>query len=206
MSMTKFHEKNNELDKIKKRALEKLAELNRLRLDYVDWFRRQNQSFVNCLKQVQVAEPMLVPQEINTLQQYRNVVKMAKQLVISNRFSTEKIEKLDKYLGFWTSMTKLKDEIEKQVLPEIKAFESSVTSLREPEVMEEINKLWTKLDKNFSENFNFKNSHNERDNLYTYRLMVSDQRFIGLVNYIPFLLNFATKLCFMVTKIFVEFA
>ncbi len=80
-------------------------------------------------------------------------------------------------------------------------FLLSVSSLRQPGAKVQLDQHRTILTGEFSEAYNFLDAHNEKDNLYTYRLNVSDQRFLGLVGYIPYLLHHTTKVCFFVGKI-----
>ena len=148
--------------------------------------------------------PTLVPQHLKNVSNFRALHGMAQQQVQNRHALPGGVDKLDKYLEFWSQFCLLIDELRAGVVPDIDQFVGSVTRMREPEKKDQIDRLVDELDRQHSETFDFREAHNERDNLYTYRLMVCDQTFLGLVGYIPHLISYCTKICFHIKKLYLE--
>ena len=203
MSMEGFHVKNTELHNIKKRSLKLMGKFNALHVEYSDWFKRQEQSFVDSVKSVQVMFPTLVPQHLSTIKNFRTLHAMGKECNASRPLPGG-FDKMDRFLHYWSQFCELKEELVNDTMMEINQYIASVTRMREPEKKDEIDVLLLELMKKHSEDYDFRNAHNEKDNLYTYRLMVCDNTFLGLVGYMPYLIGYCTKICFMITKLYLE--
>ena len=148
--------------------------------------------------------PSLVPQHLSTLKNFHTLYTMGEQQVQNRHRIPGGFDKLEIFLQYWKMFCDLKIELEAELLPEITAFVNSVTRMREPEKKRELDDTLLELQANFSEEFDFRNVHDEKSNLFAYRLRVCDQNFLGLVGYIPFLINYCTKICFLVTKLYLE--
>ena len=202
--MEEFHKKNSELDVIKKRSLKLMAKFNSLHVEYTDWYKRQEQSFVDSVKSIQVIVPTLVPQQLTSIGNFRTLHAMGKECNNSKHPLPGGIDKMDIFLNFWSDFCQLKEELVTGLLIDINMYVASVTRMREPEKKEEIDRMVVELNMKHSEDYDFRNVHNEKDHLYTYRLMLCDNTFLGLVGYIPFLTGYCTKICFLITKLYLE--
>lgn len=98
----------------------------------------------------------------------------------------------------------LKKEGDVKVYERICEYCESITRLREPEIKHKIDRLQVAVNRDFSEDFIFTDIHNEKDNLYIYKLNPPDHNLLGLVGILPYLLKRTTKLCYLVTKLHLE--
>ena len=202
-TLTPLHLKNAELDNLKKEAKQHLRKLNSLYLDYTDWFQKQSQSFLDAIKTVQVLMPSLVPKEIECMQDFRKTLEMARTLETKGR-KVKNLDKMQLFLDYWVRFCDLRDELELDILLRLGNFCRSVTSLRREEVKTQIDWLEAEMNMKSPESYNFTKFHNTKENLYTYKIMVPDQRFLGLVGYLPHLIGYATRICYMIGKVHVE--
>ena len=190
---------DNEMDRIHKEAHSCLNAFHRLSLDYADWFKRQQHTFLHALKSVQMALPKMVPQEIGTVTHYKALWYMARRH--RSAIKTVRLDLLEHFLSMWERYRGLYQDMEQRVLDPLDQLELSVTSWRQPESREKIRALRQKLEVEHSESFIFTETHNETDNLFTYRLSVAEQRLLGLVGFIPYLINYSVKLCFFIERL-----
>ena len=201
--LTPFQKKFDELDKLKKESLKLMAKFNSLHLEYEDWFKRQRQTFLNIMKSLQVGSRSLVPQKINTVQDFRTVIRVATEMS-SNSQQRPGMEQLHCFMRFWERYQQLKQELDSGIMQRFISYCQSVQRLRQPEVKEHIDDLYVNLNRQYSERFNFCGVNNEKDHLYTYKVSTCDSDFHGLVGYVPFLIGYSTKICFHITKVHLE--
>ncbi len=180
-----------------------MRKLNGLYLEYADWLQRQSQSFLDSVKTIQVVATSLVPQEISSMKDFRKTLNIGKSLNDAGK-RINGLEKVETFLDFWVRFCDLKEELELDILLRTSNFCRNVTALRREEVKTQIDWLEAKLNEESLECFDFTNIHKEKTNIYTHKLSVSDQRFMGLAGYIPHLLHIATRICYMIGKIYVE--
>ena len=200
---TPFQEKSYELDLIKKRAYRLMGEFNAVVLEYRDWFNRRYQSFIDAIKRVQNEAPTLVPHEISNLTQLRRVYSVGQKLTRMG-FVFRGKEHIEQFLGFWDELLRIKEYLDTDLLIEVTAFCTTIDTLRKPDLKKEIDDLHAELCERCIESFDFGQVRNEKDNLFIYKLSMADRRFIGLVGFIPYILDFATKVCFLIGKLFIE--
>lgn len=201
--LTAFDRKVNELCRLQKEVTGHLARLNALRSRYMDWFNRKHQSFLDAVKAVQVSMPQLLPKHITCIRHYRATLEMAKKISTNGKARMGLVDKMEEYLGFWGALLALKEEND-VVYDKIDKFCRSIQRLRDPEIKDQVDNLKSKLSLAFSEDWDFTSVNNEKDNLFTYKISTQDQEFLGLVGYIPYLLTFATKVCYFCGKLHVE--
>ena len=200
---TPFQEKSYELDQLKKKAYQLMGDFNLIVLDYHDWFDRRHQAFLDAIKSVELAAPTLVADDIRDVRTYREMYELGLMLGRAGfRFGGQGL--MEQYLSFWTRLLKLKETLHAEYLTELDTFCSKLTRLRHPHIKEEIDSLHQEFCQQCTEMFDFKNVHNERENLFTYKLTLSDQRFLGLVGFIPYILTFPTRICYLVAKLYIE--
>ena len=202
-TLTPLHLKNAELDNLKKEAKQHLRKLNALYLDFIDWFQKKSQTFLDAVKTVQVLSPSLVPKAIECMQDFRKTLEMGRTLESKGR-RIMNLDKMETYLDFWVRFCDLRDELDMDILLRLGNFCRSITSLRREEVKTQIDWLQAEMNMKSPETYNFVEIHNAKDNLYTYKITVPDQRFLGLVGYLPHLLGYATRICYMISKVHVE--
>ncbi|ELT97617.1 hypothetical protein CAPTEDRAFT_224281 [Capitella teleta] len=202
MDMDLFRERSHALLKLKKRSNILMADFNRLYSDYSDWFKRQERSFIGAIKSVQLVIPTLVPRDIRTVTEFRHLSSMAMRIDCLAASGAQAQFKI--FENFWIKFMELKNELENEFLPELDVLIAKVDTFRANGAQAKIEKLRRELFENCGIDYDFSRVHDERNHLFTYRLMVSDQGFLGLVGYLPFLLNFAIKICFLVNKLFIE--
>lgn len=201
--MSAFDEKMTELHKLKIEANSHLKKLHGLKLRYKDWFNRKYQTFLNSVKLIQILALNLVPREINNLNHFRQIFEMALRFPRNGTPRDKGPSIMEEFIIFWDEFCDMK--VEGDILyTKLNTFCSSITNLRNPKIKREIDRLQCNLNVIFSENFNFTNRNNEKDNLFTYRLSVYDESYHGLVNFLPFIVDFAARICFWIGKLYVE--
>ncbi|CAH1777071.1 unnamed protein product [Owenia fusiformis] len=201
-SMTSFHKKYFELEDLKRDVSKQLSRMNTLKHRYIEWFESKHRRFLEAVMTVQVTVPFGdVPVQINTISHFRKLYQYG--LKFKRGFHVD-FTTLDQFLKFWDQFCLLKRDLDNIVYTRTRRFVASITRLRQPEMYEEIERLHAFLNMEFSEDHNFRETHNERENLFTYKLSMCDQRFLGLVGYMPHLADYCTKLCFYVGKLYVE--
>ena len=202
-SLTPFQSKFHEIDTLKKTSLGVMARFHNVQLDYTDWFKRQLNSFVEMIKSIQISHRSLAPQDIRTLADFRAIFKIALQMSKNSKLMPQ-FEKFETFLSFWIKLQHLMEDLDKEVIQPLNAFCASVTRLRQPEVKQQIDYLYSTLKHSCSEDFDFSSCHNEKDHLYTYSLMTSDRELLGLVGFVPYLISYATKICYLTTHVHLE--
>ena len=202
-SLTPFQAKFHDLEALKKEALNVMARFHNLQLTYTDWFKRQLRTFVELMKSVQISQRHLAPEKITKLVHFRQLHQIALNIAANSKMAPQ-FDKFDQFNAFWRQFGELMGELERDVMAPLAAFCGSVGRLRQPEVKQQIDYLYGNLREAFSEHFDFSQCHNEKDHLFTYSLMTSDTDFLGLVGFIPYLIGFATKVCYLTTNIHLE--
>ena len=202
-SLTPIQMKVYELDNFKKTVHGVLARFNNLRLEYMDWYKNRIKTFITVLKSVLAIQGPHVAVKISNIEKYRSVYKHAKNLASGSRLISN-FQPLDTFFSFWVRFQQIMEDLDKEVILALNQHCESVTSLRQPEVKAQIDLLYDALLKASCEDFDFSECHNEKDNLFTYGLMTSDNEFHGLVAYIPYLIDYAAKICYLTTRISVE--
>ena len=180
-----------------------MLKFNSVACEYADWFNNTHHSFLEALKTVQVTAQTLVPGEIHTMQDFMKTIHVAKKLATIGQH-IRNLDKLERFLTFWTTFGELKDELDAKVLTDVNMYCGSITRLRVPAVKERIDEISLHINGCHSEKFDFKDINNNKDNLYTYKLTVQDRPFMGLVAYIPYLLKCSSKICYLVGKLYLE--
>lgn len=202
---TDFELKVIELDKLKTEVLTHMGKLNKVKIDYMDWFERKRQTFVDALKLIQITFPQLVPSETATIANFRKTYEIA--FNITKNGSASPVGKchyvMKEYLHFWERINVLHREGQ-TIYKKICDYCNGITRMREPHINETVDSLQVTLNEQLREDFNFMSVHNERDNLFTYKVAQHDHRFHGLLAYIPYLLKISTTICFWNNKIFLE--
>ena len=198
-----FQWRVRELDDIKTEVVHHLGRLNSLKLDYMDWFSRRRQTFLDAIKLVQISLPHLVPQTISSIGDFRKTIDLVGRLPRLGRPVEGCVKILDEYLVFWTRLSELHLE-GRVVYGKLCQFVDGVSAMREPHIKVSVDELQTELNAAMEEMFDFTSVHNERDNLFTYKLAQQDHRFHGLLAYIPFLLKIATNICYWSNKMYLE--
>ena len=196
-------EKRFELDTVKKTVSSHLRELDRLYIEYMDWFERRAREFLMTIDEVQVSLPTLVPSRIENLQNFITILEFSERLVNAGRRLAHQ-QLLNEFRHFWDRFTELNTTTDLTIYPMICKYCDSISALRNPEVKQHIDCLHQRLATEFSLQFDFTELHNERDHRFTYRLGLSQQGYLGLVQYIPYLLQCARKLCYVALKLHVE--
>jgi hypothetical protein len=111
---------------------------------------------------------------------------------------------LEEYHDFWERLTKLKEEGDSIVYAGVVLYCGSITRLRHPEVRDYIDKLQERYNEHFDDDFDFTKVHNEKDILFTYKVSTIDERFLGLVQYLPYILQIARKIGYFALKLHLE--
>lgn len=201
--MTPFEVKFMELERLKKDIGRHLGRLNCVRNDYMDWFEKRRQSFVDAVKLIQITFPGLVPKEHNTIKLFRQMYKCASSLPRRGMPVEQCAGRMTEYLDFVDRLTELKKDHD-ALYNRMCAFCDSVTRLREPEQKDNLDFLQKKLTDALGEDFDYDTVHNERDNLFTYKVAQHDHKFHGLLSYVPYLLKVATNMCYWACQIYLE--
>ena len=92
-------------------------------------------------------------------------------------------------------------ELRNEVFNPLDKLEIHVAEWRQPKNQEKMRRLRENLEESHKETFIFTDSHNERDNLFVYKLAVADQRLLGLLGFIPYLLTHSVKLCYHIERL-----
>ncbi|KAL8622156.1 hypothetical protein ACOMHN_052958 [Nucella lapillus] len=201
--MTPFEVKMMELERLKKEISRHLGKLNSVRNDYMDWFDKRRQSFVDSLKLLQITSPLLVPQQHNTMRLFRKMYHCASS-VPRRGLPVEKCAlRMKEFVDLVDRMVELKNDHD-VLYTKLCNYCASVTRLREQDKKDNLDVLQTTLTQAFDEDFDFDRVHNERDNLFTYKVAQHDHQFHGLLAYVPYLLKVATNMCYWACQIYLE--
>lgn len=203
-AFSKFELKMMELEVLKNEANKHVGRLNSLKMRYMDWFMRSQQSFLDSMKLIHILGGDLLPREINTIRNYKRVMRFSGQLPSNGTPRDGGQGKMFGFLMFWEELLMLKRDND-ALYKKICNFCSSIRRLREPMLKDEIDRLHQRLNLLLSEDFDFTSLSNDRHNLFTYRVALHDHRYHGLVSYIPYLLSIANKLCYWTSKLHIEF-
>ncbi|XP_041356613.1 uncharacterized protein LOC121373883 [Gigantopelta aegis] len=200
---TLFDVKFMELEKLKLDCHKHMCRLNDLKIVYRDWFDRRRQSFLDAIKTVQITYPQMVPTNILTLSHFKSLYLFTNKVPKSGKRINETPAKMEAFLSFWSQFCDLKSQSD--ILYErICTYCDSITRLREPKIKLEIDRLHKQFTVASSENYNFTHVNNEKDNLFTYRVAMPDHQYHGLVSFMPYLLQLATKVCYYCGKLHIE--
>jgi hypothetical protein len=195
--------KEMELDALKQDANKHVGRLNSLKMRYMDWFSRRQASFLESLKLIHLLGAQLLPREVNTIGHYRKVINMSKKFPRNGTPRDGSTSKMEEFLMFWDEWYMLK--LENDVLyVRICDFCKSVRRLRQQGLKDEIDRLYYRLNLISSEDFDFANITNERNNLFTYKVALYDHKYHGLVSFIPYLVSYGTKICYWTSKLHIE--
>ena len=193
-----------ELDELQNETNRHLGKLNSLKMRYMEWFSRKQQSFLDSMKLIHYLGDTLLPPQINTIKNYRRVSDLSRKMPRNGTPRDQTPGRMDEFLFFWEEFVMLKKENDK-IYSKVCDFCNSIQRLREPVLKDEIDRLHYKLVLFCSEDYDFTSINNERNNLFTYRVALHDHKYHGLVSYIPFLVGFAAKICYWVSKLHIEF-
>ncbi|KAK7097660.1 uncharacterized protein [Littorina saxatilis] len=201
--MTPFEVKMMELERLKKEISRNLGRFNSVRNDYMDWFEKRRQSFVDSLKLLQITFPLLVSDNNNTMKLFREVYRCASKIPRRGMPVERCADRMKEFLDFVDRLVELKKD-QDVLYDKLCAYCNSVSRIREPHQKENVDFLQKTLTQAFDENFDFDRLHNERDNLFTYRVAQHDHKFHGLLSYVPYLLKVSTNMCYWACQIYLE--
>lgn len=151
----------------------------------------------------QITYPELVPKDVNTLKLFRHVYETARSLPKRGLPVERSAERMSEFLEFVDNMQELRvahDSLYEKVC----AYCDSITQLRDPHIKDNVDDFQKKLDEAFEEDFDCDNVHNEKDNLFTYKVAQQDHKFHGLLSYVPYLLKLATNMCYWSCQLYLE--
>ena len=200
---TPFDEKFNELHFLKYRTKMHVKKLNSLKYNYVEWFSKKCQSFLDCVKLTQILAAKLVPNDIENMQDFKKIHDMSRRFPRNGTPRDSNPAKMDDFSMFWQEMVTLKEETD-DLYESLCRYCDSVTRLRQPSIKPEIDRLKAQLDEAYSEDYKFTDLKNERENLFVYKVAPYDYRYHGLLGYIPYLLTLTLKLTTWLSKIHLE--
>ncbi|XP_074651650.1 uncharacterized protein LOC141906301 [Tubulanus polymorphus] len=196
-------EKIIELDKMKKDIYQHLKKLNNLRSEYTEWFENRHKSFTESLIGARMLIPELFPEQVYTIKHFKQTKQLCQTLIDKGRYVSN-VERMNEFEKLWEKMVEIKEAGDEVVYEQLCKYCTNITALRDPNLKEQIDDLQYHLQKACSEDFNFKDIHNERDNLFTYKLDIGEKDYLGLVQFIPYLLQITRKICYLGIKLHVE--
>lgn len=200
---TPFDEKMIELDFLHHRTKDHIKKLNGLKLKYMDWFTRKCHSFLESIKLTQVLAPKMLPVEIKTMQDYKKIMDMSRRFPRNGTPRDLGPAKMDEFYFFWLEMVALKEDTD-DLYESLCKYCESVTRLRQPSIKLEIDRLKQLLDEYHSEEFDFSDVKNERDNLFVYKLAPVDYSYHGIMGFIPFLVTSSVRMLSWFRKVYLE--
>ncbi|KAK2186577.1 hypothetical protein NP493_195g04000 [Ridgeia piscesae] len=200
---SRLQQRLHELYALKTHSKALLKRFNRLYVEYEDWFNRHRQSFLDAIKCTQLAVTTLLPRDITTMRHFRAVRRMAMRLEKAG-LGVYCSERLDDMLSFWETFCELIEELSDSLMADVRSFADSVTRMYDPQLQTEMDLLHQLLTLQSSEEFDFGDLRSSQHTLYTYRIMLCDYSFQGLVSLLPNLLRLAARLCHLVTRMTVE--
>ena len=154
------------------------------------------------IRTVHLAAPDMVDPKLNTIKSFRLTVEMSQQF--GSKSHRVDCSDLQIFLDFWTRLNQLKCELDNGVYLEIVQYCGSITRLRHPELLEQIQGLHVNLCKMCLEEYDFNQLQSSEHDTFTFSVMLGDKHNHCLIAYIPTLLQLCSKICFLVSKIFLE--
>jgi hypothetical protein len=146
---------------------------------------------------------MLVPKQHNTMRLFRQMHKCASNVPRRGLPVERCAERMTTLLDFVARVQELKKDHD-ALYARLCHYCDSVERLREPEKKDNVDFLHKTLTDALDEDFDFDLVHNERDNLFTYKVAQHDHQFHGLLSYVPYVLKIATNLCYWACQIYLE--
>ena len=114
------------------------------------------------------------------------------------------MEQLEKYREFWKRFQDLRDECDEAVLSPVNAYCFSITRLRDPNMKARVDGLAREISLKSDPDFDFTDIHDAKENLFIYRTGVSGTTLVGFVGFVPHMTNLQRKMCYYITKLYVE--
>lgn len=200
---TPFDESMIELEFIKSRTKSQIKRINSLKFKYIDWFSRKCKSFLDGIKLTQILANKLVPTDIETIKDFKQVYDMSRRFPRNGTPRDTNPAKMEEFYMFWLTMVDLKEETD-ELYQSLCKYCDSVTTLRQPAVKREIDRLKGILDESFNDEFVFTDVKNERDNLFVYKVATFDHKYHGLLGYIPYLMTSSVRMLAWFGKVHLE--
>lgn len=201
--MTSFEVKMMELERLKKEISRHMCRLNSVRIQYTDWFEKRRQSFIDSIKLLQLTYPEVVPPQHNTVALFRRMYDTAQVLPkrgLPVDRSAERLAELEHFIDAVGGLKKDHDLLYEKIC----TYCCSITLLRDPYLKDTIDDYQKTLNIAFQEDFDFDQVHNEKDNLFTYKLAQQDHTFHGLLAYVPYVLKVAVDMCYWSCQLYLE--
>ncbi|CAD5120316.1 unnamed protein product [Dimorphilus gyrociliatus] len=176
-----------ELNVIRHSASAILKRLNKLKLDYMDWWNRQNVSFVHSLRSLHISCSAILPvnHKLTTRNQFKTLLEAADKMT----FTTAKINNIKTLTDFWARFLELYEEIEDAVQ----------TPIRElfPGVYKSLMETYSRLIEGVSDDFDSRLCNEP----FGYELGLAHEDYRHLIALLPYLLKLASNLCYVVMKL-----
>lgn len=201
--MTPFDEKMVELDFLKYETKAHMKKLNSCRFRYMDWFTRKCQTFLDAVKLTQIIAAKMVPAEVKSLADFRKIHDMSRRFPRNGTPRDAGPAKMDEFMMFWSEMLDLKETTD-ELYEKLCKYKDSVSRLRQPSIKSEVDRLYEIVSDAYSEEFDFTDLKNERENLFVYKVAPFDHNFHGLMGYIPYLLTMTIKMFHWLGKVHLE--
>ena len=186
------------------KAQETLNQLNRLVVDYEEWLKRQQQSFIDAIKSVQLIEPVLISQKIKSLKEFLSLFNIVHHHKTRVEFKSVKIDKFTQFFVFWERLCPLTNEITALVGADVPQLLQSLPYIKNPQYLPMIRSLSSELIRYSSVDCNFATLHENSESrscLHRYRLLIGDSEYGDLVGFIPALVKIASKICWLIENL-----
>ncbi|KAH9499559.1 hypothetical protein Btru_078120 [Bulinus truncatus] len=194
---------HRELERLKCQFSKHLRYLNALRFLYTDWFERRHKTFSELITLGHVKVPHIVPARFDCVRSFRQSCESLSK-VSRSALSFEKcLGIMNELMQFWHRFMSLNQQ-GRSLHKKLSDFCQGVSELRDQRLKSQVDVLQERLNREVSEDFDFSKVHNERDNLFTYKMSLPNQCFHGLFSLIPYLLKMATSICYLSCKIYLE--
>ena len=145
----------------------------------------------------------MVPAEIKTIADFRKIHDMSRRFPRNGTPRDNGPAKMDDFMMFWTEMVELKETTD-ELYEKLCKYCDSIDRLRQPSIKIEVDRLHEVLNNAHSEDFDFTDVKNERDNLYIYKVAPFDHQFHGLMGFIPYLLTLSLRMLHWLGKVHLE--
>lgn len=106
--------------------------------------------------------------------------------------------------SLWTRYLELRDECDTSVLSPVNAYCFTLTRLRDPNIKTQIDDIAQDINIKCDPDYNFRELHNIKENLFAYRTGVCNHELIGFIGFLSHLCNLQRKICYLITKLYVE--
>ncbi|PAA88119.1 hypothetical protein BOX15_Mlig019887g1 [Macrostomum lignano] len=192
------------LDQLQATAQRYRKVFNARRVAYKDWHSNKSASFLEALKRLQCIASSSSAPTVASIAEFRELRAQAadlRRLQPQRGAAAAELQRVDEFLNHWRDYLALKEIFELEFVRPLARLLEATEAFRYPAMRADLLKLMERLDAESDERFDFSGLHNTTENLFTYRVPLRDERFLGLMQILPRLLQTGSQVCYFTEQL-----